>query len=186
MPARVPARSGREKSRRSPGTVPFRERDSESHVGRGRSCGIRPGHFRAVQVTSPVPAWPPSAREPKESSGPHPPGVMSIFRLERFAVQTIRPGVSRKKNAFFPYTSGRTALCRRLGRRHPQRQGAHAAKNAFTGQVGQILSPFELRRHGRRMFWRRMFRQVAGTVILQRRRTGGDCTYHKTGAARRA
>ena len=41
------------------------------------------------------------------------PENISIFSLKRCAFQTIRP-VVRGKNAVFPLTSGRAALCRRL------------------------------------------------------------------------
>ena len=44
----------------------------------------------------------------------------SIFRLKRFAFQTLRPGVSRK-NAVFPRGFGRAALCCRSGQKRLHR-----------------------------------------------------------------
>ena len=57
-------------------------------------------------LTSEIPAFPPRPRDLKP------------FSLQRAALQTIRPAVSRKKRTF-PFTLGRAALCRRLAFRLP-------------------------------------------------------------------
>ena len=51
--------------------------------------------------------------------------------MKRCAFQTIRPGVSRKKNAVFPLTFGRAALCRRLVFHFFQRRNALAVGEDF-------------------------------------------------------
>ena len=79
--------------------------------------GIGPRHGHASLFAQPFHAW----AAGRHAHGCRSPESWSIFRLKRFAFQSVRPDVLRKK-AFFPLTFGRAALCCRLAFRLFQRQ----------------------------------------------------------------